>query len=139
MNWTTFARDYLTFSRRERIGIIITIALILLLLFFPGRFSKQEAAELTITEINTNEDTTTGAHKKFEASENAETTGLSEENDPVRSGVPDMALFFFDPNTIGEHEWKKLGLRDKTIRTISNYVAKGGHFKAPEDLKRIYG
>lgn len=48
-------------------------------------------------------------------------------------------LFYFDPNTITESEWKKLGLRDKTIKTIENYLSKGGHFYKPEDLQRIYG
>jgi competence ComEA-like helix-hairpin-helix protein len=48
-------------------------------------------------------------------------------------------LFYFDPNTITESGWKKLGLRDKTINTIQNYRNKGGLFKKPEDLKRIYG
>jgi len=48
-------------------------------------------------------------------------------------------LFYFDPNTIIVSEWKRLGLKDKTIKTIENYRGKGGRFYKPEDLKRIYG
>ena len=48
-------------------------------------------------------------------------------------------LFYFDPNTISAPEWKRLGLRDKTIKTIENYLSKGGHFNKPEDLQKIYG
>lgn len=48
-------------------------------------------------------------------------------------------FFYFDPNTISITEWKRLGLRDKTIQTIQNYLSKGGHFNKPEDLQRIYG
>ena len=48
-------------------------------------------------------------------------------------------LFYFDPNTITVPEWKRLGLREKTIKTIENYRSKGGHFYKPEDLQRIYG
>ncbi len=48
-------------------------------------------------------------------------------------------LFYFDPNTISEAGWKKLGLRDKTIATILNYRNKGGKFKNPEDIKKIWG
>jgi competence ComEA-like helix-hairpin-helix protein len=48
-------------------------------------------------------------------------------------------LFYFDPNTISDEGWKKLGLRDKTITTIQNYLNKGGHFYKPEDLQKIYG
>ena len=48
-------------------------------------------------------------------------------------------LFYFDPNTITASEWRILGLRDKTIKTIENYRSKGGRFYKPEDLQRIYG
>ncbi|HEY6436162.1 MAG TPA: helix-hairpin-helix domain-containing protein, partial [Ignavibacteriaceae bacterium] len=49
------------------------------------------------------------------------------------------SLFVFDPNIISEADWKKLGVRDKTIRTIRNYLTKGGRFRKPEDLNKIYG
>ena len=48
-------------------------------------------------------------------------------------------LFYFDPNTISTSDWKRLGLRDKTIKTIENYLNKGGHFYKSEDLQKIYG
>ena len=48
-------------------------------------------------------------------------------------------LFYFDPNNLSADDWKKLGLRDKTINTIRNFLSKGGKFKKPEDLKKIYG
>ena len=56
------------------------------------------------------------------------------ENDIIKG-----ELFHFDPNTITGSEWKRLGLRDKTIKTIENYRSKGGRFYKPEDLQRIYG
>ena len=48
-------------------------------------------------------------------------------------------LFYFDPNKISAAEWKRLGLRNKTIQTIQNYLSKGGKFRKPEDLQRVYG
>jgi len=48
-------------------------------------------------------------------------------------------LFHFDPNTILPSDWRRLGLRDKTIQTITNFLNKGGHFYKPEDLQKIYG
>jgi competence ComEA-like helix-hairpin-helix protein len=48
-------------------------------------------------------------------------------------------LFYFDPNKATADEWKKLGVREKTIGTILKYRSKGGKFYKPEDLKRIYG
>ena len=48
-------------------------------------------------------------------------------------------LFYFDPNAISTSDWKRLGLKDKTIKTIENYLNKGGHFYKPGDLQKIYG
>lgn len=48
-------------------------------------------------------------------------------------------LFYFDPNKATADDWKKLGVREKTIGTILKYRSKGGRFYKPEDLKRIYG
>jgi competence protein ComEA len=48
-------------------------------------------------------------------------------------------LFYFDPNTINSDEWKRLGLRDKTINTILNFISKGGKFRQPDDIKKIWG
>jgi len=48
-------------------------------------------------------------------------------------------LFYFDPNQLDASGFKQLGLRDKTIQTILNYRSKGGYFKQPEDIRKIYG
>ena len=48
-------------------------------------------------------------------------------------------LFEFDPNTLSVNGWKRLGLREKTIQTIQNYISKGGSFRNPEDIKHVYG
>jgi competence protein ComEA len=48
-------------------------------------------------------------------------------------------MFRFDPNTLDESGWKRLGLRDKTAATITRYLAKGGRFREPDDLLKIYG
>ena len=48
-------------------------------------------------------------------------------------------LFTFDPNTLDENGFRKLGLPEKTVHTLINYRNKGGHFYKPEDLSKIYG
>ena len=60
------------------------------------------------------------------------------QNDYSVSSKP-AQLFYFDPNTISEDGWKRLGLRDKTIATIQNYRNKGGKFRKPGDLQKVYG
>jgi len=48
-------------------------------------------------------------------------------------------VFYFDPNTISAEEWKRLGVRDKTIVTIHKYISKGGKFTRPSDIAKIWG
>lgn len=60
-------------------------------------------------------------------------------NYPQYSSGEKGELFFFDPNTASAEEWKRLGVKDKTIQTILKFRSKGGSFKKPEDISRIYG
>jgi len=48
-------------------------------------------------------------------------------------------LFHFDPNTLDETGWQRLGVREKTISTIKNFLSKGGKFYKAEDIKKIWG
>jgi DNA uptake protein ComE-like DNA-binding protein len=45
----------------------------------------------------------------------------------------------FDPNTAAAGVWETTGLPAHTIRTILRYIDKGGRFRKPEDLQKIYG
>jgi DNA uptake protein ComE-like DNA-binding protein len=55
------------------------------------------------------------------------------------NGNVPAALFPFDPNQLPADGWQRLGIPEKVIRTILNYLGKGGRFRKPEDLGRIYG
>ncbi len=45
----------------------------------------------------------------------------------------------FDPNTAGEAELLAMGLRPGVVKTLLNYRSKGGKFRKPEDLGKLYG
>ena len=47
--------------------------------------------------------------------------------------------FNFDPNTLSEAGWIKLGVKPKTAATIQKYISKGGSFRSAEDLKKVWG
>jgi competence ComEA-like helix-hairpin-helix protein len=136
-------REYFTFTRKERSGIIILLLVILLLWFLPDFFSKKEAA---IPE-----------EKKQEIMKEAALLGSALQSDSTGSRIASAGdfketlyepkgeenlsaiLFEFDPNTLSHEGWNRLGLREKTIRTIQNYLSKGGRFYKPEDIGKIYG
>lgn len=58
--------------------------------------------------------------------------------EPEKPAAP-TELFYFDPNTLSAEGWQKLGLKEKTIGTIQNYLSKGGKFKNAGDIKKIWG
>jgi len=48
-------------------------------------------------------------------------------------------MFYFDPNTLDAEGWQKLGIKDKTIASMQKYILKGGRFKEPDDLRKVWG
>lgn len=147
MNWKEFTTDYLSFTRKERLGIISIILLILLTFFLPAAISTRKTQSV-------NTDTAwIASMKKIEQQENDnDPSNHYRTNDDNNSSTYQYdrstnnyytqskgELFYFDPNTLSADGWQKLGLREKTIHTIQNYLSKGGHFKKPEDLQKVYG
>jgi competence protein ComEA len=52
--------------------------------------------------------------------------------------VGNEKLFLFNPNTAELNELIKLGISEKAATVIIHYREKGGKFRRPEDLARIY-
>jgi len=48
-------------------------------------------------------------------------------------------MFYFDPNTLDAAGWQKLGIKDKTIASMQKYLSKGGRFREPDDLRKVWG
>jgi DNA uptake protein ComE-like DNA-binding protein len=59
-------------------------------------------------------------------------------SDKTDTGYAHHTLFYFDPNTISTDDWIRLGLSDKQAAVIERYRSKGGQFRSPDDLRKIY-
>ncbi|MCG2615801.1 helix-hairpin-helix domain-containing protein [Terrimonas sp. NA20] len=139
--------DYLQFSKKDRIAIII-IASILLTAFLLPSLLEHSAS---LPESKVPRDTAwIAALKKLERP--AAVTGLYERNEENSNGKYNAQpladrynnghqaeLFIFDPNTLDKAGWARLGVREKTIGTIHKYLEKGGKFRQAGDLRKIYG
>ncbi len=65
--------------------------------------------------------------------------GSAPEADPEKTTKKQVAEpFAFDPNTATEADLQRLGLPDRTVKSILNYRDKGGKFRKKEDLEKIY-
>jgi competence protein ComEA len=127
----SFLRDYFTLTSRERKGALVLAVVIIiqiLILTWLHQLPLPEAPLIV-------------SHRMELDSFLAETMKRREaETVPVMTpAISSAALFAFDPNTISDSEWKKLGLSHKQTRVIRNYLNKGGRFKKKEDLAKMYG
>ncbi len=56
----------------------------------------------------------------------------------AKGGADEMALFSFDPNTVGADSLVLLGLSPRQAESILKYRAKGGKFRRKEDFSKMY-
>lgn len=59
------------------------------------------------------------------------------EKNPVAK-APEATLFPFDPNATSVEDFVRLGLSERVARTIVRYRERGGQFRSPDDLQKIY-
>jgi competence protein ComEA len=141
--WSNVIRDYLTFTKKDRTGIIIALLLITALIFLPGFFTKPKQTinkDTFIKEIAQLKISVDSSNRSFKS------YGKEDDNfdyyQPKKYAFEKELkgeLFAFDPNTLDADGWKRLGVRDKTVQTIQHFLEKGYKFRKPEDIKKIYG
>lgn len=140
--------EYLTFTKKERTGIITLLVIILLLVLAPLAFPffikektystaefENDISRLKIKQTDSNRHI---AFRNFDENNYQNFYQPSYKNSYYKN-QPTGELFYFDPNTATTADWQRLGVRDKTIATIQNYLSKGGHFYKPEDIGKIWG
>lgn len=120
-------RQYFYFTRTERIGIaalslLCTVSIVLPRAYrrwFPPQAAETVAPVPRLARLTTQEP-------------------LAEQEEAAEKTSSPAALFSFNPNTASESELQALGLPARTIKSILNYRSKGGKFRTPDDLGRIY-
>jgi len=120
--------NYFYYTKRERNGLLVLLALMLILLVTPFIYRKfAPVKNYTFPEIKRLNNTSPVASKS------AKDSSLD-----IVSVVSDDATSV-DPNLANKADFFKLGLSEKVTKTILNYRQKGGRFFKVEDLKKIYG
>ena len=130
-------KEYFIFTKKERVGIIILLTLILICtvlpFYCPGPQNPTDQNALAqLQKQSLDKDSRIDSDKLANRQLNKEEPFISK---PVAS----HKLFRFNPNTLSEAGWQQLPVKEKTIQTILHYLSKGGQFKRPEDLAKIYG
>lgn len=118
--WRDFIKNYLDFSRRERRGIYMLLAGIVICYLLPYCLPAPDFPDIKTASLSP---------EKAVAADHPNT---------VKTTSP-ATYFFFDPNTLPLQGFLDLGIRERTALTIIHYREKGGHFRQPSDLAKIYG
>lgn len=141
--------NYLFFTARERRGTLLLMLLVLLLCLtpfvLPWLMPKTMFRDKTIAEANaslTMKQARENKERKKQIPQDAAELRPYDMPDYNRyssySASAKGTLFYFDPNHLDEAGWLRLGLRPRQVATILKYVQKGGRFKAPDDIKKIW-
>ena len=132
-------RSYFYFSKKERRAVLLLLSLIIIFALSPRIFPfivkpKQIPVDTAFLQQMKNLKQHFPADKPFSAvaPEASSIDHSDNTNAIIRPRV-------FDPNTVSEAALLQMGLRPKLVRTLINYRSKGGKFRKPSDLARIYG
>ena len=121
-------RKWFSFSKGERVAIITILALILLLIlacvFRPSRKSLTDESLHNLDSLLALRQAAIELQQQQQADKPQE--------------VAELHPFPFNPNTLTEEEWLRMGLTDRQVRNIMNYKAKGGKFYSKNDLGKLY-
>ena len=140
----SFFKEYFTFSRRDRAGILILSVMIMAALIVPRILSALQppsmqtdfsAFKQQIEQYSTQIDSAQQASKEQYKNEK-----YGAENNPNFDPTEAVAVNLqpFDPNQLTYQTARQLGLPARTAHTIENFLQKGGKFYKKEDLKKIY-
>ncbi|MGB0931209.1 MAG: helix-hairpin-helix domain-containing protein [Chitinophagales bacterium] len=133
-------KEYLTFSKRERNGVLVLLALIMITLILPYTFpylihSEPMDSSEFLADV-----------ERFRTAAVAQTSqkgyGKKKWEQEDEKGFSDKEYiieeFDFNPNKLTYEQGRKLGLNHKIAQRITKYLKAGGKFKKKEDLKKIY-
>jgi competence protein ComEA len=112
-------KNWFGFTRRERRSSIILLILIIIIYIF----------RITVPEKNIMVEDVTASLSDIEDSS---ALYVSEEQSFVK-------LFSFDPNTVPHDTLLKLGFTEREANTLIAYRNKGGKFRQPSDIRKLYG
>jgi competence protein ComEA len=128
--WKEWISGYLTFTRKERTGVLSLVVIIIAVTVVPYFLKKPPGSA------------DPAAFVKYQPA-----AGQLVNKKPVKEAVPTEIKetvppeipFYFDPNRIRFDDWKRLGVRDPTIHIIEHFLQRGGKFRSAADLEKIYG
>lgn len=139
-------KHFLTFTKKEKRGTLVLLATIIVI-FVIAKY----VYPIIIKEDSTNnkalfaaadslkEKQKNNSQNNYNKNEYSDNAGYHSYPKKEYNNTFTGSMFYFDPNTLNADGWRKLGVRDKTITGIQHYIEKGGKFRTPDDLRKVWG
>ena len=129
-------QDYFDFSRKEQIGLLFLVSIILgclVLINFHDHLFPKEAVDVSEKE----RDLIAAIEKEREVKE--QEFAVRYKDDSKSGSKKKLAEpFLFDPNTLDESGYVRLGFSEKQAKSIRSYFSKGGKVRKVEEFKKLY-
>ncbi|NCI45532.1 ComEA family DNA-binding protein [Sediminibacterium soli] len=122
-------KEYFNFSKKERTAILLL--LLIMAGFIAAPYCYRPAPAIPEPESMVFPDP---GSSEYDTVKTADSYG-----EAVAENDRKPETFYFDPNTLEEQGWRKLGIPARTVQILLRYREKGGRFRQPEDLQKIWG
>jgi len=127
--------NILSFSKKERLGVIFLGVIIVAMLLFLNLQTLFEK-EIDYTTKMEMEQELAALKLAIDSVPEKSVAGLSLFQSSTKKSV--SAPFIFDPNTVKHDALVQLGFSDKQASSILNYRKKGGVIRSAQDFKKLY-
>lgn len=119
MKWKYRLKEWFTFSKKERLGFVVLLVIVLLVVVYPLiDFKSNDSEQPTFEEFVEQVD-------RVEAASKLDSSRVA-------------SLFPFDPNTADSATFLKLGFSPQQVRSILSYRNTGAWFSKPDDFSKLY-
>jgi len=136
-------KAYFVFTKRERRALFILFMIVFILILLSNQILKKPLVANkfipTYKSVNTVRPEKKDEYEPAIFSANHHHTKKQSQYYERRSSYNKTSLFIFNPNTANKGVWLKLGVKESVVNTIMKYRDKGGFFRNPEDLRRVFG
>ena len=141
MNPKRALADYFTFSKKDRLAVLLIISVVGGLLALPALLPTAPPALAPLPDSLLRRPADSQRTYRSTYPSYSDRPGYTRRDYPTstdRDAWRRAPLFAFDPNSLDAAGWARLGLPERTVGTIVKYRERGGRFRRPEDLAKIW-
>jgi len=129
-------KDFLSYNKRERNGIIVLLVIIICLLgYLSYEPESQEIEDKNLQEFAEQIQKSNQERENIEAIYEDDAININQKGPPPINQT--IVLKDFDPNIISDEVWSGMGLKKWQIGGIRKYMKKAGKFRSKEDFKKL--